>query len=58
MYFVSLIRISRVKCFGYKYQMRQGGENWSFGLVGNVVGRMDEVSQHRAQSVLGRQADR
>jgi len=26
---------------------------WLFGLVGNVVGRINEVSQHRARLVLG-----
>jgi len=27
---------------------------WRFGLVGNVIGRMNEVNQRRARLVLGR----
>jgi len=33
---------------------RTGLTRWRFGLVGNVVGRINQVNQHRARLVLGR----
>jgi len=31
----------------------KAGNDWRFGSAGNVIGRINEVNQHRAQLVLG-----